>query len=427
MQRRLRRGVVGVTRLPEPAGGRANEDEVAAAGALDDTEEAARGEERRREIRAQRLLPAFQGKLPDRLVVARPGARHGGAHFNVSHLREQLVDLRLVREIRLHGDGTDLGGEFLGALAARVEVEDDVGTLRRKRAYARRADPAGAAGDEDALACKACLHGADVIVPLVRSGEGQVVRISISPVKALHLVHPEEIELTRAGVVGDRRFWLVDEDGRLANGKRFPQLMQIRPEWDESTRTLAFDLPGGERIEGVVEPGEPVDAVLYGESHPSRRVAGPWQEAISDLAGEPLTMLWSERGAVDRGAWLGGWASIVSRGSLERLREEAGAAEPPDGRQFRMLFEIDGVDAHEEDEWIGGRVRVGEAVLMPLGDVGRCVVTTRNPDTGEFAFGTLDTLAGYRREGVSEPLPLGIYCDVAEPGRVRVGDSVAVA
>ena len=253
---------------------------------------------------------------------------------------------------------------------------------------------------------------------------GTVARISIAPVKSLHLVHPDEIELTRAGVVGDRRFWLRDGDGRLANGKRYPQLMQIRPEWDEATRRLAFALPGGERVDGVVEPGEPVDAVLYGNSHASRRVPGPWQDAISDLAGEPLTLLWSERGAVDRGAWLGGWASIVSRASLERLRVEAGEAEPPDGRQFRMLFEIDGVEAHEEDEWIGRRVRVGEALVAPIGDIGRCVVTTKNPDTGESAYPTLDALAGYRREGVSEPLPLGVYCDVVEPGRVRLGDPV---
>ncbi|MDX6480300.1 MAG: hypothetical protein QOG85_810, partial [Gaiellaceae bacterium] len=44
---------------------------------------------------------------------------------------------------------------------------------------------------------------------------GSVVRISIAPVKSLHLVHPEEIELTHAGVVGDRRFWLLARDGRL--------------------------------------------------------------------------------------------------------------------------------------------------------------------------------------------------------------------
>jgi hypothetical protein len=255
---------------------------------------------------------------------------------------------------------------------------------------------------------------------------GRVVRISIAPVKSLHLVHPEEIELTRAGVVGDRRFWLVDADGRLANGKRYPQLMQIRPEWDEATRQLAFALPGGERVEGVVVPGEAVEATLYGEPHESRRIDGPWQEAISDLAGEPLTLLWSEGGAVDRGAWLGGWASIISRASLERLGAEAGAA-PPDARQFRMLFEIDGVGANEEDAWIGRHVAVGEAVVAPLGDVGRCVVTTKDPDTGEHAFGTLDVLAGYRREGVTEPLPLGVYCDVVEPGRVRLGDPVALA
>src|SRR5213076_2712736 len=120
--------------------------------------------------------------------------------------------------------------------------------------------------------------------------EGRVVRIGIAPVKALHLVHPEEIELTRAGVVGDRRFWLLDADRRLANGKRFPQLMQIRPDWDEAARRLAFELPGGERIEGVVEPNEPVDATLYGTPHRSRRVGGLWEAAISELAGEPLTL-----------------------------------------------------------------------------------------------------------------------------------------
>ena len=48
-------------------------------------------------------------------------------------------------------------------------------------------------------------------------------------------------------------------------------------------------------------------------------------------------------------------ASLVSRGSLERLREEPGAEAPVDGRRFRMLFEIDGVPAHEEDDWIDRR------------------------------------------------------------------------
>jgi uncharacterized protein YcbX len=253
------------------------------------------------------------------------------------------------------------------------------------------------------------------------------VRICIAPVKALHVFERDEVEVTRAGVVGDRRFWLVDRDRRLVNGKAHRELMRVRPEWDEASRRLALSFPDGSVVEGEVQPGELFEAELYGTPHPSRLVPGPWQEALSEFVGEPVTLLWSEGGAQDRGNDRGGWASLISRGSLEQMRAEAGAAEPVDGRRFRMLFEIDGVEAHEEDSWLGNRVAIGDAVIVPLGDVGRCAVTTCDPDSGVSDFDTLKLLAGYRRDGVTEPLPFGVYCDVAVPGRVRVGDSVRPA
>ena len=218
--------------------------------------------------------------------------------------------------------------------------------------------------------------------------EGRVVRICIAPVKALHVVSPDEVELTHAGVVGDRRFWLLDRDERLVNGKRHPELMRVQPEWDEGSRRLALAFPDGSVVEGEVEPGELFGAELRGTPHASRPVPGPWQEALSEFAGEPLTLLWSEGGAQDRGNDRGGWASLISRGSLEQLAVEAGATEPVDGRRFRMLFEIDGVEPHEEDTWLGNRVLIGDAVIVPLGDVGRCVVTTCDPDTGLSDLGS---------------------------------------
>ncbi len=253
--------------------------------------------------------------------------------------------------------------------------------------------------------------------------EARVVRISIAPVKALGLVHPQEVELGPCGVGGDRRFWLRDADGRLVNDKTHGELMLVRVAWDEVTRRLALAFPDGEVAEGVVEPGEPVDAVLYGAPHPSRGVAGPWQDALSHFAGERLTLLWSEDGAVDRGAREGA-VTLISHASLERLRDETGSDRPVDGRRFRMLFEIDGVHAHEEDEWIGSRIAVGNAVVAPTGDVGRCVVTTRDPDSGLSDLDTLGALARYRREGRTEPLPFGVHGSVVVPGRVRVGDAV---
>ena len=257
--------------------------------------------------------------------------------------------------------------------------------------------------------------------------DARVVRICIAPVKALHVFERDEVELTHAGVVGDRRFWLVDRDRRLVNGKAHPELMRVRPEWDEASRRLALSFPDGSVVEGEVEPGELFEAELYGTPHPSRLVPGPWQEALSELVGEPVTLLWSEGGAQDRGNDRGGWASLISRGSLDQLGAEAGATERVDGRRFRMLFEIDGVEAHAEDAWLGDRVAIGDAVIVPLGDVGRCVVTTCDPDSGVSDFDTLKLLAGYRREGVTEPLPFGVYCHVAVPGRVRVGDPVRPA
>ena len=253
--------------------------------------------------------------------------------------------------------------------------------------------------------------------------EARVERISIAPVKSLGLAHPETVELEAGGVRGDRRFWLVDEDGRLYNNKRNGPMVTIRPTWDEVTRELSLEFPDGTRVAGVVELGEPIHAVLYGRPHASRRVVGPWEEAISAHVERPLTLLWSEEHATDRGP-AGGVVSLVSRGSLERLREESAAALPVDGRRFRMTFEISGVPAHAEDGWIGGSVRIGSAAIGITGDVGRCLVTSHDPDTGVTDLDTLGTLTRYRRDGHTEPLPFGVYCSVATPGRVSVGDAL---
>jgi uncharacterized protein YcbX len=250
----------------------------------------------------------------------------------------------------------------------------------------------------------------------------RVVRISVAPVKSLGLVHPEAIDLGERGVVGNRRFWLVDESRRLVNNKRKGPLVRIRPEWDEQTHELALTFPDGTRVAGVVElVAQPFEVEMYGYPLASRRVLGPWEDAISDYAGERLTLLWADEGAPDR--LHAGTVTLVSRESLKRLAEAAGEDEL-DGRRFRMLLEIEGVEPHEEDEWQGTQVRVGTATIRVNGDVGRCAVTTHDPDTGVPTVDTLKALARYRREGRKEPLPLGVYGSVVVPGRVRVGDEV---
>ena len=75
---------------------------------LDLAQEGARSEERRGEIRAQRRLPALERKLPHRFVCRGPDAGDRGADVDAperfARLREQLVDLGLVSEIRAERD-----------------------------------------------------------------------------------------------------------------------------------------------------------------------------------------------------------------------------------------------------------------------------------------------------------------------------------
>jgi uncharacterized protein len=129
--------------------------------------------------------------------------------------------------------------------------------------------------------------------------------------------------------------------------------------------------------------------------------------------------------AVDRGA--AGAVSLVSGGSLRRLAEQ-GDVDSVDSRRFRMLIEVDGVAAHAEDAWLGVKIEVGEAVLRFDGHVGRCLITARDPDTGQPTLPTLDLLRSYRTDVEStEPLPFGVYGRVLRGGVVRVGDAVMAA
>ena len=117
----------------------------------------------------------------------------------------------------------------------------------------------------------------------------------------------------------------------------------------------------------------------------------------------------------------------MSRASLQALARVAGT-DGVDARRFRMLVELGGLDeAHEEDTWIGQPLRVGEALVRVRGHVGRCLVTQRHPESGETDLKTLDLLRSYRGGlETTEPLAFGVYGEVLEPGRVAVGDPVAV-
>ena len=237
----------------------------------------------------------------------------------------------------------------------------------------------------------------------------------------------DEIELEASGVRGDRRFYLVDDTGSLVNAKRVPALLGVRPAVADGRLRLRF--PDGSTVDGDVrDSDERIETSFYGRTVAGRILDGPWGEALSELAGRRVRVVLTERegDGYDRGAAAG--ASLVSTGSLDALRHAAGATQPIDGRRFRMTIGIEAAEPHVEDGWIGSQVRVGGAVVLVRDNVGRCSVTTRDPDTGVRDLDTLGVIGAYRADvPTGEPLPFGVWCEVVEPGRVALGDPVEPA
>jgi uncharacterized protein YcbX len=250
----------------------------------------------------------------------------------------------------------------------------------------------------------------------------RVAWISFCPVKGLALQQLDQCQLTEAGVAGDREFFLVDENDRLVNSKGLGVLQQIVPRYEEATGVLTLAFPDDTTVSQRVHFNGALDACFWKTTVHVHVVDGPWSEAISDLAGRNLRLVRASAPAPDR--LRGGAATLLGTGSLHAIGRTLGV-DDLDPRRFRMNFGIDGLGEHEEDTWLGRRVRLGEAAVVPRGHVGRCAVTTQNPDTGAPDLDTLQALAVYRSDlETTEPLPFGIHAAVARPGRVRVGDTV---
>ena len=242
----------------------------------------------------------------------------------------------------------------------------------------------------------------------------RVARINVTPIKSLRLHHPDEIELGPDGACEDRRFLLVDDGRRLYNGKRDTSLVRASATWDPLARRLELTMPDGAVVEGEAVTGGSEVVEVYGRLVRGRVVEGPWADALSDLVGRSLTLVEREDGA---------WATdsrpatLVSRASLGLI--------DGDGRRFRMLLELDGLEVLAEEAWTSRRIRVGGATLLVGVPTPRCAVPSASPDTGVRDRDVLRELIEERGRVEGEAC-LGVYAEVLEPGVVRVGDDVEV-
>lgn len=270
----------------------------------------------------------------------------------------------------------------------------------------------------------------------------QVSALWTYPVKATAGLPAESMVIERSGPQHDRRWMVVDPDGKPLSARFARRLLLVRAE-PESEGALRLSAPGLASL-GVRPPitGERVRVSLsrLNDALDGGDEAAGW---FSALLGRTVRLVWLEdlgRRTVsvrhggqpaDRMTLAdAGPVLLTSTTSLARLDEWVTATMaqhggsvplPLDMRRFRPNVVVDGVSkAFAEDHW--KRLRVGEVEMRFAEHCDRCVVTTIDPDTLAGGVEPIRTLAGRRRwDG---RVYFGVRMVPTVPGRVAVGDPV---
>jgi uncharacterized protein YcbX len=197
-------------------------------------------------------------------------------------------------------------------------------------------------------------------------------RITIYPIKSLDGVSVEEVVVLPGGALaGDRRFALVDAEGRFVNGKRTAAVHRIRAEFDLATMRVRLRAAPEARGEYFSLTSDAVEL-------------GRWFSG--ELGVECSLIENAASGFPDDTAAPG--PTVVSTATLEEVAAWFSLTLDEVRRRFRANLEIDGVEPFWEDRMVGPP---GTLVPIEIGSLGwqgvtacqRCAVPTRASDSGE--------------------------------------------
>ena len=252
-----------------------------------------------------------------------------------------------------------------------------------------------------------------------------VSQLATTAIKGFGVQLPDSVRLTPGGVIGNRDFFLVDDRDKLFSVTRSGCFLPYAASFDHDDGLLTVARGDDVIHTGPVNTAGPVRAHFFDDRYvEGRLVTGPWNQVLSGIADRPLRLVQADQRS-------GGYdvtpVTLVGERSVEVLgTEESG--DPLDGRRFRMLIMLTGLEPFEEETWAGRRVRLGTCRLEMGGPVPRCAGVQLHPERGTRGVNALRMIRqerGVQESQLGPGLNLGVYAEVVEPGVVQLGDTVS--
>ena len=200
-------------------------------------------------------------------------------------------------------------------------------------------------------------------------------RITVFPIKALDGCDVSEVAVLRNGALAnDRRWAIVDAQGRYINGKRTPAVHAVRAIYDDGLTKVTLSSPRG---------------TSAFELSAEANAAAAWLSEQFDLKCRLIENV--HGGFPDDGNAPG--PTLISTASLEATANWFDGVDLPEmRRRIRANLEIDAPAPFWEDQLAddGGQPRrfsIGGVVYRGRTICARCVVPTRHSLTGEVLPG----------------------------------------
>jgi hypothetical protein len=276
----------------------------------------------------------------------------------------------------------------------------------------------------------------------------RLTALNIFPVKSCRGVAVNSAEVDARGLVGDRRFLVVDAGGRFLTQRAHPCLALIETALNEGRLTLSASGAGSVSIAVGRALGPKV-----GAKPRSTCTVTIWQDTVtaddcgdeparwlSDFLGLPCRLVRTGAGytrsipdrkvpstfgpaphASHEVSFADGFPFLViAEESLADLNARLGAPLPMN--RFRPNLVVAGGVPYGEDTW--GRFRIGGVVFHGATRCGRCVITTTDQVTTARAKEPLRTLATYRRDANGDVMFGRNLINETKTGRLTIGDEV---
>ena len=258
-------------------------------------------------------------------------------------------------------------------------------------------------------------------------------QLNIYPLKSAAGITLESAMLDRRGLVYDRRWMVVDDSGEFISQRTFPRMALINTEL--VSQMLILNAP---RMPELCMPLYPTEGTsqeveIWGDRCEAWTATPQSSSWISQYLGKSCKIVFmpdhSNRPvdpdfAVDENqvAFSDGFPLLlISESSLSDLNNRL--PESVAMKRFRPNLVVKNTKPYEEDSW--KKIKIGECEFNVAKPCSRCVLTTVDPETGEFSGKEpLRTLATYRKHNGN--VLFGQNLIGTKMGKLEVGMTVEI-